>query len=85
VPAAQLADYLSSLGCPANPSCPGNNTCDAADAPACVQGACDLAAPAPATACGRDDLPACGTGEHCVVNADPSATVHGLGVCQPLP
>ena len=85
VPASQLAAYLAGLNCPANPSCPGNNTCDVSDGPACVQGACDLVAPAPAEACGRDDLAACGTGDHCVVNADPSATAHGLGVCQPLP
>jgi hypothetical protein len=85
VPAVVLADYEAGLNCPTNPSCPGNDTCDAADGPACVQGACDLVAPAPAGACGRADLPACATGEQCVVNADPTATAHGLGVCQPLP
>lgn len=81
----ELAAYEAGLDCPANPSCPGNNTCDLAEGPACVQGACDLVAPAPAKACGRADLAACATGEQCVVNADPTATAHGLGVCQPLP
>jgi hypothetical protein len=83
--AADVAAYEAGLNCPANPSCPGNNTCDAAEGPACVEGGCELVAPAPANACGRADLPACGTGEECVVNADPTATAHGLGVCQPLP
>jgi len=85
VPASQLADYIAGLNCPTNPSCPGNNTCDAADGPACVQGACDLVVPAPAAACGRPDLPACAAGSHCVVNADTAATAHGLGLCEPLP
>jgi len=84
VPASQLPDYLASLACPTNPSCPGNDTCDPSDGPACVQGACDLVVPAPAAACGRADLPACASGDHCVVNADSSATAHGLGVCQPI-
>ena len=85
VPASELSDYLASLSCPTNPSCPGNDTCDAGDGPSCVQGACDLVVPAPPNACGRADLPACPTGDHCVVNADPTATGHALGVCQPLP
>ncbi|MEO6777415.1 MAG: hypothetical protein ABI467_31095 [Kofleriaceae bacterium] len=85
VPAAELGTYLAGRGCPPAPSCPGNDSCDATEGPACVQGACDLVAPAPANACGRADLAACAATEHCVVNADSTAASHGLGVCQPLP
>lgn len=85
VPASQLSDYLSDLGCPAQPSCPGTNSCDPAEGPTCVQGACRLAAPLPITACGRPDLAVCADAYGCVVNADPVATAHAVGNCQPPP
>ena len=37
----------------------------------------------PPTACGRANLPTCATGTVCTVNADPVATMAGVGVCLP--
>ena len=85
VPADQLASFTASLGCPPGPTCPGNNTCVAGNAPSCVQGSCALVQPLPANACGRVDLPACATGSACSINApgaDP-ATDHRVGLCLP--
>jgi len=83
VPGSQLADYLAGLNCPQQPSCPGTNSCAATDGPTCVQGACDLAGPVPAGACGRPELPTCAGMDACLVNADPDATAHRLGICRP--
>lgn len=67
--------------CPASPTCPGANTCDANAVPSCVQGACQLIEPVTGTPCGRDDLPACPTGTACIVNASNPANDHRVGVC----
>jgi Antistasin family len=84
VPADQLATYEAELGCPSNPACPGNSSCDASEAPSCVQGACALVPALPPNACGRSDLPACTTGFVCSVNVgggDNPANDHRVGVC----
>ena len=83
VPSGQVASWQAGLDCPPSPSCPGVSTCDASDTPSCVQGACALAPPLPATACGRSDLPPCGSGTICTLNADAGATAQGVGVCVP--
>jgi len=83
VPTAAEASHQAGLGCPASPSCPTGNSCQADLAPGCVQGACDLVAPLPAAACGRPDLPACPSGQVCTVNADSSATAQAVGICVP--
>jgi hypothetical protein len=80
VSASSLAAHEQMLGCPASPQCPGTNTCDPASAPRCVQGTCILT---------DDTLPAdtctgsCADGGTCVLNRDPAATTHGVGVCVP--
>lgn len=79
--ASQVAAYDASLMCPANPSCPGGNSCQPDLAPHCVQGACELDPPLPPGACGRPDLPACPTGQVCTVNASAPASAQGVGVC----
>jgi hypothetical protein len=80
-----LADtYTNSLGCPSSPACPAVDTCAADLAAQCVRGRCELVAGTPpANACGRADLPACATGQHCAVNVDSAATAAGVGVCLP--
>lgn len=84
VPTSQVATHNAMLACPANPICPGGNTCAADLAARCVQGTCSLVAgPLPMNACGRGDLPACPGGEACYVNASDPATMHGVGICQP--
>jgi hypothetical protein len=83
VPSSQVASWETGLDCPPSPSCPGVSTCDTSETPACVQGACALAPPLPANACGRPDLAACGSGMICALNADPQATAQGVGVCVP--
>ena len=88
VPADQLGGYEAQLGCPSSPSCPGNNSCDATEAPACVQGACALVPALPADACGRTDLPTCAVGLACAINVagghNPSND-HRVGECVPSP
>jgi hypothetical protein len=82
VVAAKQAAFDASLQCPPVPSCPNVNTCTD-QVPRCVQGACALVEPTtPSLACGRDDLPKCPTPSQCVVNANESADMQGLGVCQ---
>lgn len=77
--ASDLAAYDSMLLCPSNPQCPGLDTCDPGTAPRCVQGACVLTdSTIPANACSG----ACASGT-CVINRDPAATTHGVGVCVP--
>lgn len=84
VPASQVATFDGSLMCPANPSCPGVDTCAANLEPRCVQGGCALVdGDVPSNACGRAGLAACASGESCYVNANDQATMHGVGVCQP--
>jgi hypothetical protein len=88
VPADQLGAYEAELGCGPSPSCPGNNSCDATEAPACIQGACALVPALPANACGRSDLPACAAGTGCAVNVgggDNPANDHRVGVCIDVP
>jgi Antistasin family len=83
VPTDQLMTYEAGLGCSSSPTCPGNDTCVASEAPSCVQGTCALVQPLPANACGRTDLPACASGSSCFINApnnDP-ATDHRVGLC----
>ena len=77
VAAADQAGFDASLGCPADPACPGGDTCAAGTEPRCIEGRCELAMPTPANAC----TGACPSGQSCVINADPSATMQGLGVC----
>ena len=75
------AAHDAALMCPSNPSCSGVDTCAMDQAPACVQGTCELVSPLPAGACGRSDLMACPQGQICTLNADDGATDRGLGVC----
>ncbi|HWU87122.1 MAG TPA: hypothetical protein VN253_07605 [Kofleriaceae bacterium] len=83
--AADRARIDADLMCPAQPACPGVDTCTT-DEPTCVQGRCALVAPMPPTgACGRPDLPACPAGAACIVNASDQANMHGVGVCGPPP
>jgi hypothetical protein len=77
VASTDQAAYDASLGCPADPACPGGDTCVAGTEPRCIEGLCELAMPTPANAC----TGTCPTGQSCVINADPSATMQGLGVC----
>ena len=83
VPASELGGFDASLGCSSAPLCPSVDTCVAGETAQCVQGACKLVGPLPAGACGRPDLPACPSGQACIVNVDERATAHGLGVCVP--
>ncbi len=77
VPAGSLATYDQMLSCPPSPQCPGLDTCDPDSAPRCIQGSCQLTdARYPSTAC----TGACPSGT-CVLNRDPDATTHGVGVC----
>ena len=76
--------YDAMLNCPATPTCPGINVCDATLAPRCVSGACVLTSGAlPPNACGRPDLPPCPPGTHCTVNANDPANMQGVGTCEP--
>jgi hypothetical protein len=80
--AADQASFDASLHCPAMPFCPQQNVCEAGATPHCVEGACALfSGPLPANACGRADLPACPANLVCAVNADPTASHYGVGVC----
>ncbi|MFN0250381.1 MAG: hypothetical protein ACKV2T_26110 [Kofleriaceae bacterium] len=80
VPLSALAAYDQLLVCPSNPQCPGTDTCDPASSPRCVQGACILTGDAvPSDACTGP----CADGGTCVLNRDPAATTHGVGVCVP--
>jgi hypothetical protein len=77
VPALDQAALDAALGCPADPACPGGDTCAAGTEPRCIEGACELAMPTPTAAC----TGTCPTGQQCVINADATATAQGLGVC----
>lgn len=82
VPTTQVNAHEAQLGCPANPSCPGGDTCAPDLAARCVQGMCTLVSGTlPPNACGRADLAPCPAGEVCVVNANETATMQGVGVC----
>ncbi|CAN5800289.1 hypothetical protein BH11MYX3_BH11MYX3_47520 [soil metagenome] len=85
VPASQRGAYDAQLGCPSSPACPVVNVCQPGAAPRCIQGRCELVVTSglQATACGRDDLPACPSGQICTVNIDPQASLLGVGVCVP--
>lgn len=83
VPTGDVESFEAGLDCPTSPSCPGVNTCEADQEPACVQGGCALEQPLPANACGRPDLPLCGAGTICALNSDPAATAQGVGTCIP--
>ena len=86
VPAGKVAAWEAQLMCPANPSCPMVNTCAPDLSARCVAGECTLVSGGlPPNACGRADLPACGPGEACTVNASDQATMQGVGVCLPAP
>ncbi len=86
IPASEAAAHDAALMCPANPSCPGVDTCAPDLAARCVAGTCTLVSGAlPADACGRPDLAACPAGEVCTVNADAAASMQGVGVCRPTP
>jgi Antistasin family len=83
VPTADVQSYEAGLDCPSMPSCPGVSTCQTDLSPTCVQGACALQPALPADACGRPDLPACGSGEICALNSDPLDSSQGVGACIP--
>jgi hypothetical protein len=84
VPASEVGAHEAALNCPTNPSCPMVDTCAPELSARCVAGACTLVSGAlPSNACGRPDLPACPTGERCMVNANDPATMQGVGVCLP--
>jgi hypothetical protein len=73
--------YDQMLFCPSNPQCPGTDTCDPASEPRCVEGSCVLTADGlPQNACAAPN--SCASGA-CIVNRDPAATTHGVGVCVP--
>lgn len=82
VPNADVAMHQQQLDCPANPACPGVDTCATGLAPACVEGVCALIPAAPADECGLTGDPPCPAGEVCELNVDQNATEHGAGVCQ---
>jgi hypothetical protein len=79
--ASEQASYDASLMCPSQPTCMGGDTCAPDLAPACVEGSCALVSPLPPGACGRPDLPACPSGQTCMLNAVDAATERGVGVC----
>lgn len=80
--ASEAAAFEASLGCSADVHCPPTNTCMAGASPRCIQGSCALVtAGLPAGACGRPDLPACPSGQVCILDRDPDATALGVGVC----
>lgn len=83
VPEALLGSFDGGLMCPADPACPGVNTCSSAEAPRCVQGQCALLPDEPGNACGRPELPACAPNEVCTVNASDQANLYGVGLCTP--
>jgi hypothetical protein len=87
--AASDADAFSeSLMCPDHPACPEVDVCDPSVAPRCRGGRCvlegdpDDGAGEAAQPCGRPDLPTCPEGTVCVLNADPEASMDGVGSCQ---
>jgi hypothetical protein len=78
------SNFDKALLCSGNEVCPDVTTCNANESAQCAQGECRLIEGGlPLGACGRPDLPACGTGFECVVNASDSANLHGVGVCTP--
>ncbi len=83
--AGERGAFDASLGCPSSPTCPALDTCEPGAAPHCIQGDCKLvvAGQLPANACGRDDLPACPSGQVCTINNNPAASVLGVGSCVP--
>ena len=83
--ASARAGFDAGLGCPPFPACPAVDVCVAGAAPHCIQGGCQLVATGglQSNACGRDDLPACPTGQVCTVNQDPRASLLGVGLCVP--
>jgi len=81
---AAQSNFDKALGCTGSEVCPDVTTCNPDESAQCAQGECRLIEGGlPAGACGRPDLPACGTGFVCVVNASDSANLHGVGVCTP--
>lgn len=88
VPAADADDYMSGLMCESDAACPEVDVCDPAEVPQCVSGQCRLGAAEDADPndgvqeCGRPDLPPCPEGTVCVLNADPDASMQGVGTCQ---
>jgi hypothetical protein len=89
VPAAEADRFSESLMCPDPPSgaaCPEVDVCDPSEAPRCRGGQCVLEGDpddgADAPGCGRPDLPTCPEGTVCVLNADPEASMDGVGSCQ---
>jgi len=83
VPKQTQPSYDQQLGCTGNEVCPEVSSCVAAETPQCAQGSCKLIAGGfPAEACGRPDLPPCGVGKVCTVNANDPANKHGVGVCR---
>lgn len=86
VPVSQVQAHDAKLMCPPDPSCPGGNTCAPDLSPRCVQGSCALVSGTlPPTACGRSDLMACATDTVCILNANDTASMEGVGVCLPPP
>jgi hypothetical protein len=87
VPKSQQAKHDADLMCSTMPSCPGVDTCASFGPPRCVQNKCTLLdpGPLPPNACGRPDLSPCDATSVCVLNANDSATLHGVGICVPKP
>lgn len=74
---ADVAAHAAELGCPAEPQCPGNDTCDPEAAVRCIAARCFLLPAvdqtAPANRCGRPDLhpdPANPAATACPVGSD---------------
>ena len=81
VPTADQANFDQSLMCPPDPQCPSADTCTAGLEPRCIEGACQLADPTPANACGTTSTATCPPTQQCYVNVDPDADQQGVGVC----
>jgi hypothetical protein len=79
--ASDAASYEQALMCPAAPTCPDPASCAPDLMARCIAGACQLAPPTPAGACGRPDLPACPPGTMCTINGSDASTQQGVGVC----
>ncbi len=87
VPASEADGYMAGLMCESDAACPEVDVCDPGAVPRCISGQCQLGAGATdpndgEQACGRPDLPACPEGTVCVLNADPDASMQGVGSCR---
>jgi hypothetical protein len=91
VNSANVDAHLESLGCSAQPACPGVNVCDENVIPQCLASRCQLVSMPDggvgeaAEFCGTTALAPCPAGRVCVLNAADAndAARFGVGVCRP--